>query len=161
MNNPILASCEVLKNNDVLIVKTMSQGMMSYVDPDAAPTVLPAAASEHDVGAAVLHSLSMSRRVDAPTFAKILAEKSSEAAYDRLIGLAIEKAGCKDRTALFKGMKCASITVIGGQMELLPMVRRGKSENFIATTGTPAKSYLPVDTSPEAVGHALAVALAA
>lgn len=161
MNNPILASCEILKNNDVLIVKTMSQGMMSFVDPDAAPVVMPTTSSDVQVGAAVLRSLAMSRRVDARAFAKILAEKSSEDAYDRLMELAVEKAGCESRTALFKGMKCVSITVTGGQMELLPMVRRGKSENFIATTSTPARSYLSVDATPAAVGYALRAALAA
>jgi len=134
----------------------MSGRGMMMADPESEAMVLSSDVEDRALGEALLTGLSRSRPVPSEIFHDWY--RSSSSRYEAWVASMLARFKYKSRRAMFKTMKCCSITLKPAGFELSPQ-KHEKLEGWGRTVGDGIEDvHLPRDATPAELGSALRLA---
>jgi len=116
------ASASALQNQDFTWVYTDSgRGLVAY-DPQGKDLILGLDADDNALGVAVREALASSRLLSPKEAMKLLDYRTSGDEYKERVKSLMRMHGYKNKSAMFKNMKCCGITESKGMIEIRPSI---------------------------------------
>lgn len=141
-------------NSEYFYISTLSQGMLDYAEPTAPPHFLAFDVEDAVLGHAMRSALNASRKVSTEEFQKIFHSGVVQKLGKDRDAFAMHRYGYQSRRAMYKNMRNCSISVIDGQIEIVPMHQKSL-DGYSATNEGPSPLYISLDANDAHLGSAL------
>lgn len=112
------ASVSIGFNGSFFWIKTMSEGMLCYAEPDAEQHLLDADIEDAILGETIRKAFSASKVVSVPEFQKIFASGIVQEKAEERRKFIMQQYGYKNKRALFKGMLSCSVYLKNEEIKL-------------------------------------------
>lgn len=109
-------------NGEFFYIRTMSQGMLAYAEPDAEPHYLSPDATNENLGRVMRRALVATKLVTPTEFQVIYKSGVVQKVGDERNTLTMAKYGYKSKKAMYREMMCCWIELADGQVGITPTV---------------------------------------
>ncbi|WP_197388766.1 contact-dependent growth inhibition system immunity protein [Ralstonia pseudosolanacearum] len=151
----IAAVANAYFNGNFFYICTMSQGVLDYVDPDAAPHYLEPGANDAEIGEALRSALRESKCVSTENFQSLFKSGVIQNAEQERSAGVMARYGYKTKRAMYKNMRCCWIKLQGGVIEIKPTFHKSMDSYAGLSSGGPEIIHLRDAVSDVELGAAL------
>lgn len=142
-------------NQDYFALCTMSQGMLDYAEPDAAPHYLPPDIDDATLGRTLRIALAASKRVSVEEFQKIFHSGVVQQLGKDREAWAMKQYGYKTKRAMYRKMNCCWISLVDGVIEVKPTHHKSADSYSGISNDGPEILHIPDSVADAELGAAL------
>jgi len=133
----------------------MSQGMLTYADPDASPYYLAPDVTDNEIGESVRLALAATQTIPLDEFQALYKSGVLQKVGNERDAWAMNRYGYKSKKAMYLQMMCCWITLADGKIKIQPTMHDSLDGYRGMRIGDVEDLLLPADASDAELGAAV------